>query len=139
MLSRAAGRSGVSLCALSLATALLAGCDSVLPSVEKADSADLRDVVDRYLRAQQIADLDAAYGVLCPDRREERSDFDDRVRETSDDIGLIKSWRIRTADELSNGQGVVEYSLTTETGTFERKVDLERDSGDWCVSNLDDK
>jgi hypothetical protein len=115
----------------------VSGCNSVLPSVEKSDSADLREVVDRYLRAQQAQDVDSAYRVLCPDGREDRDDFGARVRETADDIGHIKGWRIGTADELSNGRGVVRYEVTTETGTFERKVDLERAADEWCVSNLD--
>jgi hypothetical protein len=139
MVSRAAGRRRASFCVLNLSVVLLAGCDSVFPSVEKANSADLREVVDRYIRAQQAEDRDAAYGVLCPAGREDRDDFDARVRQTADDIGRIQSWRISTADELSNGRGVVRYAVTTETGTFEREVDLERDSGDWCVSNLDDE
>lgn len=139
MMSRSARRWGVLLPSLGLSVGSLAGCNSVLPTVERSDSADLREVVDRYLRAQQAMDVDAAYGFLCSDRREDRGDFAARVRETAEDIGRIESWRISTADELSNGRGVVKYDVTTETGTFGRKVDLERDAADWCVSDLDDE
>lgn len=138
MVTRALPPSPALLGALCLSLVLLGGCDAVFPSVERSDSAALSDVIDRYLGAQQAMDLDAAYGFLCVDGREDRDDFGARVRETAEDIGRIESWRITTADELSNGRGVVKYDVTTEAGTFGRKVDLERDGADWCVSNLDD-
>lgn len=132
-----ARRGSVALPAFLVTAILLAACDSVLPSVEKANSAALHHIVNQYLAAQQRADIDAAYGLLCPDGREDRDDFAGRVHRTADDIGRIDGWIIGIADELSNGRGVVQYTVTTDSGSFERKVDLIRVGDDWCLSDID--
>ena len=127
----------LSALALLVSACVVTGCDAVLPSVEETDSPELRVAVDAYLSAIQSRDLETAFGVLCRDGRESRAGFDDRVRRTAGDIGGIESWTFSRADELSNGRGVVRYQVTTERGTFKRKVDLERESGRWCLSNID--
>jgi hypothetical protein len=116
-------------------TVALAGCSVSVASVVQKNAPGPRSWVTAYLTAIKHESLNAAYQSLCPG--ESRSHFAGRVHTTRSKAGPLMDWTITASNRLSNGDGVVTYSATTENGQDDRSVTLLSRGHAWCISSIE--